>query len=81
MDFSVSASAVSTVEGAVDPKLSQFWQKLSISLKRMGALNTELCQSEANHFHYVLKDYIKIAEAGEVPQPFNFPTNTLKEMS
>jgi len=64
-DFSQSASALSTVEGAVDPLLSQFWQKLSYSLKRMAELNAQLCSSETDSFDDALKDYIRCSEAGK----------------
>jgi len=63
-EFSEQSSSLSTVEGAIDPVLSQFWQKLSISLKSMAALNVSHCNGQTVHFDDVLKDYSRLTESG-----------------
>jgi len=65
VDFSLSAGELSRAEKSQDALLSEFWGKLSESLKKMSALNAELSQNETNKFDDVLKDYIRLTEAGK----------------
>jgi len=65
IEFSLSAFNLSTSEGSQDPLLSDFWKKLSESLKKMAALNSQLASNETNKFGDVLKDYIRLTEAGK----------------
>jgi len=65
VEFSLSASNLSSSEGQQDPLLAEFWKKLSESLKKMAALNSQLASNETNKFGDVLKDYIRLTEAGK----------------
>jgi len=65
VDFSLSAGELSRTEKSQDPLLAEFWGKLSESLKKMSALNAELSQNETNKFDDVLKDYVRLTEAGK----------------
>jgi len=65
IEFSVSAENISKSEAAQDPLLSEFWRKLAESLKKMATLNAQLASNETNKFADVLKDYIRLTEAGK----------------
>jgi len=65
VEFALSAESLSNSESTQDPLLSQFWKKLAESLKKMSALNSQLASNETNKFADVLKDYIRLTEAGK----------------
>jgi len=66
IEFSQASGALATAEKPHDPLLSDFWSKLSVSLKKMAALNEELANAETNKFDDVLKDYIRLTASGKI---------------